>query len=245
MRKTIFLAAILSIVGLLSCGPSETKQETASAASPASSAGKYTLVLLKTGPKSGQLSEGANSEAFAGHFSNMIRMAQEHKLVLAGPYGEKKHDPLLRGLFVINSDQRSQATEWASTDPTTRAGVFELEYHDFKTDAPLVAMLDAVLARDEKAKAEGRTPSPGDGARSYVILNSSQGDVAQSRLKAVGSAGGVLLIARVDDYQVFAVLDAKNVAEAQEKFASVLDSIGDCQLDDWYATDILAKQSER
>src|SRR5262245_44040174 len=102
----------------------------------------YTLVLIKTGPMSGKLSQEESDRAFAGHFSNMGRLAQARQLVVAGPFGDERHDHDLRGLFVLNSARRAEAEEWARTDPTTQAGVFVLEFHDLATDAPLLQALE-------------------------------------------------------------------------------------------------------
>jgi hypothetical protein len=43
----------------------------------------YTLVWIRTGPKSGTLSEEANRAAFAGHFANMARRAYNRRVVVA------------------------------------------------------------------------------------------------------------------------------------------------------------------
>ncbi len=204
----------------------------------------YTLVFIKTGPMSGRLGEAENRQAFAGHFANMALLAEEHKLVMAGPFGRKRHDEALRGLFVINSGDRAEATAWASTDPTTRAGVFRLEYHDFATDAPLVAALDRDLERERAAKAEGRTLKPGDGARPYVLLIADHQDVAWRELSPLMNGGGVLLLGRLDGSQALALLDAKDVADAELRFGAVLGSIGAHTLDDWFATDQLARMQE-
>src|SRR6185436_19651218 len=82
---------------------------------------RYTLVLIRTGPKSGQLSAEENTRAFEGHFANMGRMAREGQLVLAGPFGDERHAEGLRGIFVLATGERAEAEAWAGTDPTTRA----------------------------------------------------------------------------------------------------------------------------
>ncbi len=234
MRSTIFATALLLLVAISSCASrTEAAQQRV-----------YTLVLLRTGPKNGQLPAAENRQAMDGHFSNMGRLAEEHKLVVAGPYGDTLHDKALQGLFVINSAKRAEAAEWAGSDPATRAGLFEQDYHDFSTDAPLVAMLEHVLATQAQDKAEGRTRNPGDGARAYVLLTFENFDIAQRELVPMMKGGGVFLLAKVDGSRAFALLDAKNVAEAKEKFAPVLARIGDCALDDWFATDQLAHMSE-
>src|SRR5689334_20395876 len=71
----------------------------------------YTLVYLKTGAKT-QLSKEEGQAVFAGHFANMQRLAKEKKLLLAGPFGEPKHDINLRGLFVLDTSDEAQAKAW-------------------------------------------------------------------------------------------------------------------------------------
>ncbi len=200
----------------------------------------YTLVLIRTGPKSGQLSEEENGAAFAGHFANMGRLAAEHKLVVAGPFGSQRHDDALRGLFVLNTGDRSEATAWASTDPTTQAGVFVLEYHDLATDAPLVAALDRSLQAEALAAAEGRTLQPGERMRPYVLLTAEDGAAAQDALAALLNGGGVFLLARLDGSRTLALLDAQDVEEAARRFDEPLARLGTCTLDDWYASRELA-----
>ena len=212
--------------------------------SAASHAGAYTLVFLKTGPKSGQLAEAENKTAFEGHFSNMERLALEHKLLVAGPYGKTRHDSALRGLFVLDTAVMDEARAWGQTDPPTLAGVFVQEYHALKTDAPLLAALQSDLALREVAKAEGRTPQPGEGARSYVLLTAEEGELARRELTALGPTGGVYLIANLDGTRCFALLDAADVAAAQEKFGALLDRIGTHDLDDWFASAQLARLPE-
>ena len=83
----------------------------------------FTLVQIKTGPQSGKLSQEDSERAFAGHFANMGRMAEARELLVAGPYGARRHDPALRGLFLLATSDRAQAERQAATDPTTHAGV--------------------------------------------------------------------------------------------------------------------------
>jgi uncharacterized protein YciI len=134
-------------------------------AEPAVQTRAYTLVLIKTGPQSGKLGKEENQRVFAGHFENMARLSNERKLLVAGPYGAARHDKSLRGIFILDTGDRGQATAWAATDPSVEAGVFVLEYHDLRTDAPLIASLERDLDRTAKAKTEGRVTKPGDGAR--------------------------------------------------------------------------------
>ena len=55
------------------------------ASAPNGPAHHHVLVLLKTGPRTG-LSPEESRTVFAGHFGNMQRLAEERKLLVAGPY---------------------------------------------------------------------------------------------------------------------------------------------------------------
>lgn len=230
LRSTLLL--LLVPVVLSACRTSTPATEVAS--------DRYTLVLLKTGPRSGALSAEENASAFAGHFSNMEHMAFARRLVLAGPYGETRHDPDLRGVFVLDTGDRDEAVAWAASDPTTRAGVFVQEFHDLRTVVPLEIVLEAGLARLERARAAGEAPRPGDGARPWVLLTAEHGDLAHAELDPLCTPeGGVFVLADLDQGRVWAVLDAANVAEARDRFGPQLDAIGAHELDDWFATDQL------
>ena len=205
---------------------------------------ELTLVLLKTGPKSGALSQDESKELFAGHFSNMARLAEERSLLLAGPFGKTRHDEALRGLFVLDTGDPARAKEIAETDPTTRAGVFVLEYHSLSTDAPLRALLERELAIEAQAKAEGRERSPGEGARSYVLLTAEDGARAEPLLAPLVGPGPVLLLGRLDGTKAFAILDATDSDSARSALAGVANRLGPHVLDDWFATGELATMDE-
>lgn len=201
-----------------------------------------TLVLIKTGPKSGTLSPEQTQQLFAGHFENMGRMAEERQLLLAGPFGKTRHDETLRGLFVLDTGDRARAQQIAETDPTAQAGVFTLEYHALSTDAPLRALLERVLAIEAQAKAEGRQRSPGEGARTYVLLTAEDGERARSLLQPLAAphGGPVLLLGRLDGTRAFAILDASDVDAAQAALGDVAGQLGPYVLDAWFATGELA-----
>ncbi|HTE06859.1 MAG TPA: YciI family protein [Planctomycetota bacterium] len=201
----------------------------------------FMLVQILTGPKSGQPGKEETERAFAGHFANMERMANEGQLVVAGPYGDDRHDHALRGLFVLDSGDRAQAESWAGTDPTTQAGVFRLELHELGTDAPLARALEADRAWRAGLKAAGKTPSPGEGLRAWVLLTAEHGDLARQQLAPLcTAAGGVCLLASLDGTRALALLDASDAASARARFAPQLAALGSFTLDDWYASDQLA-----
>jgi len=245
--KPITIAVVLCAAVIAGChsAPVAPAAPAAPAVPVAQDERGYTLVLLQTGPMSGRLSQEENGRVFAGHFANMERMAAEGQLVVAGPYGEQRHDANLRGLFVLDTSQRAEAEAWAGTDPPTQAGVFVLAYHDLATDAPLRRAVEADTAWRAEQLAQGRVPSPGEGARPYVLLTAEHGELAQRVLSPLcTSDGGVFLLARLDGTRTFALLDAENLAAAQERFGPELEALGSHVLDEWYASEQLAHLPE-
>jgi uncharacterized protein YciI len=85
----------------------------------------YVLVLLKTGPN--KMAAGAERDAmFAGHFSNINRLAGEGKLALAGPFDGVDG---WRGLFIFAVKDIEEARQLTATDPVIVNGEMVAEYH--------------------------------------------------------------------------------------------------------------------
>lgn len=232
MHPRTLVSTLLLFSGLCACRSAPTERG-------------YTLVLIQIGPLSGKLSKEEDERAFAGHFSNMERMAEARQLMVAGPFGAVRHDPALRGIFVLDSAERAEAEAWAGTDPTTQAGVFTLEFHDLATSAPLLRALEDDLAWRARQEAEGKTPQPGEGARPYVLLTAEQGGLARRELGPLLNAeGGVFLLADLDGTRAWAILDAQDIAEARERFGPQLEHLGPYVLDEWFASAQLARLVE-
>lgn len=84
----------------------------------------YIFVALKTGPV--KISNPDSSRVLMrGHLDNISRLAQEGKIILAGPYGSNDLD--FRGLFIFDSADTTEVRELLQTDPAIAAGVFETE----------------------------------------------------------------------------------------------------------------------
>lgn len=85
---------------------------------------QYIFVILKTGPA--KIEDKAKlNELFRGHMENIGRLADEGKLVVAGPF--MKNDKNYRGLFIFNVKTVEEAKALLDTDPAVKAGVFEAE----------------------------------------------------------------------------------------------------------------------
>ena len=81
----------------------------------------YVLVILKTGPKDGDFKGKERDDIFAGHMSNIGKMAEEKKLAVAGPF--PKNEKGYRGLYIFNVTTLEEAKAIVETDPAVKAGI--------------------------------------------------------------------------------------------------------------------------
>ncbi len=87
----------------------------------------YVFCILKTGPKDAEITDKQKrSDIFAGHMANIQRLADEGKLVLAGPFG--KNDRTYRGLFIFNVSTVEEAQKLVETDPVIKSGMMLAEF---------------------------------------------------------------------------------------------------------------------
>lgn len=94
----------------------------------------YVLVILKTGPK--VIAPGKErDEIFKGHFANIHRLADEGKLVVAGPFGDKND---WRGMFIFNVENVEDAHKLTATDPVVKSGLMVPEFHKLYCSAGLM-----------------------------------------------------------------------------------------------------------
>jgi uncharacterized protein YciI len=95
---------------------------------------QYVLVVLKTGPR--QMPAGEERQKmFAGHFANIERLANEGKLVLAGPFDGADG---WRGMFVFAVKDVEEARQLTATDPVIVNGEMVAEYHKYYGSAALM-----------------------------------------------------------------------------------------------------------
>jgi len=96
---------------------------------------QYVFVTLKTGPNDAEITdEATRNELFAGHFANMTKLAEDGKLVLAGPFIEAQSK---RGLFILDVQSIDDARALVETDPALSAGIFVAEYDKYYGSAAL------------------------------------------------------------------------------------------------------------
>lgn len=95
---------------------------------------KYQLVILKTGTEVIEDKELVQ-KLFRGHLDNIGRLAEEGKLVVAGPLG--KNELEYRGIFIFKLDNKEEIQELLKTDPAIEAGIFDVEILDWYGSAAL------------------------------------------------------------------------------------------------------------
>lgn len=99
---------------------------------------KYVMAFLKAGPNRDLTPEESQKLQIA-HLNNIDRMAEEGKLVLAGPFlgtGE------LRGIYIFNVETIEEAEELTKTDPAIKAGSLVMELMEWYGSAALVPVND-------------------------------------------------------------------------------------------------------
>lgn len=95
----------------------------------------YTLVMLITG--SAKIEDKAKmSELMKGHMANIGKLADEGKIIVAGPFLEKNKETY-RGMFIFNTKSKEEAEQWVKTDPAVLAGVFNYEIFPWYGSAAL------------------------------------------------------------------------------------------------------------
>lgn len=99
----------------------------------------YVIVMLTTG--SAKIEDKAKmAELMKGHLANIGKLADEEKIVVAGPFLEKNKENY-RGMFIFNTQSKEEAEQWVKTDPAVQAGVFSYEIFPWYGSAALPTYL--------------------------------------------------------------------------------------------------------
>lgn len=99
----------------------------------------YTLVMLKTGSNTTTDREFIN-KCFTGHMSNINRLVELGKLIVAGPLG--KNDKTYRGIFILNTTDLKEAEEMLQSDPAIKEKLLDAELYNWYGSAALPVYLD-------------------------------------------------------------------------------------------------------
>lgn len=100
----------------------------------------YVFVMLKTGSNT-STNKAVRDSCFAGHMSNMNKMVEAKKLIVAGPMG--KNDNSYRGIFILDVPSVEAARELLKTDPAINAKYLAADLYQWYGSAALPEYLPA------------------------------------------------------------------------------------------------------
>ena len=99
---------------------------------------KYVIAFLKEGPNRDIPKEKA-SELQIAHLKNIERLAEEKKLVVAGPFLD---DGDLKGIYIFNVSSIEEAKHLTNTDPAIQSGSLVMELKEWYSSAALIPVND-------------------------------------------------------------------------------------------------------
>jgi uncharacterized protein len=97
---------------------------------------KYVIAFLKRGPNRSKDSLEA-AQLQKAHLENINRLAEEGKLLLAGPFFG---DSNLRGIYILNVETIEEAQALTETDPAIQKGSLIMELHEWYGSAAVMAI---------------------------------------------------------------------------------------------------------
>lgn len=95
---------------------------------------KYILAFLKMGPNRNQSTEEV-SRLQRAHLDNIGKLAEQRKLVVAGPFLD---DGEVRGIYIFDVSSIEEAQALTETDPAIQAGRLIMELHEWYGSAALI-----------------------------------------------------------------------------------------------------------
>ena len=97
---------------------------------------QYVMAFLKEGPNRDQDSTEA-AQLQRAHLDNITRLAEEGKLVLAGPFFDNFE---IKGIYIFAVESVEEATELTNSDPAIQAGRLVMELHPWYGSAALMLL---------------------------------------------------------------------------------------------------------
>jgi uncharacterized protein YciI len=111
---------------------------------------KYVMVFLKAGPN--RLKDSvARAKLQNAHLKNILRLAAEGKLIVAGPFLDEQE---IEGIFIFNVSTIEEAKKLAESDPAVKAGSLIMELHPWYGSAALIETFEIHKKIEKKSAAE-------------------------------------------------------------------------------------------
>lgn len=101
---------------------------------------QYFFVLLKTGSND-TTDENYINKCFEGHMSNIWKLEEEGKLIIAGPFFKNNKD--YRGLYIFDVESKEKLEEVLLTDPAIEANLLQAEITPWYGSAALKEYLNS------------------------------------------------------------------------------------------------------
>lgn len=95
----------------------------------------YVLALLKQGPRRLMIDSVTATNLQKAHLANITRLADEGKLVIAGPFMDNTD---LKGVYIFDVKAIEEAQKLCETDPAIKAGSLMMELHPWYGSAAIM-----------------------------------------------------------------------------------------------------------
>ncbi len=95
---------------------------------------KYVMAFLKRGPNR-SLDSAESAQLQRSHLDNITRLAEEGKLLLAGPFLD---DSDIRGIYIFDVETIEEAQILTESDPAIQSGSLEMELHPWYGSAAVM-----------------------------------------------------------------------------------------------------------
>jgi uncharacterized protein len=99
----------------------------------------YVMAFLKRGRKRWMIDSVTANKLQKAHLENITRLAEEGKLVVAGPFLENTD---LRGIYIFDVKTVAEAQQLCSTDPAIQAESLTMELHPWYGSAALLKVTE-------------------------------------------------------------------------------------------------------
>ena len=122
MRRWLLVAVVLGVMPIVAAAQETVKRSVRERDERGMRI--YFMGLLTRGPAWTPEVTEATMELQKAHLANINRLAEDGRLLIAGPfsYDANDADQSLRGIFIFDTETRAEAEELAATDPAVKAG---------------------------------------------------------------------------------------------------------------------------
>ena len=93
---------------------------------------KYVVAFLKSGKA--VFSKEESAKIFQAHLNNIVRLANEGKMIVAGPFLDGRE---IQGIYVFNVETVEEAQKLTESDPAIKSGALIFELHPWYGSAAL------------------------------------------------------------------------------------------------------------